>query len=139
MTKGPNTLREDSPATTEGSPHAGIGAASFAGSADSAIVMTMGATADGSRSVQFEVEDAQGHASDEEKEDEDYEEKAELGYVKATAELLGKVGELSFQVDRMCRSKGTSAPCSESDTKCGYAECKQGVSATLRRDDERYE
>ncbi|POM76226.1 Hypothetical protein PHPALM_6565 [Phytophthora palmivora] len=40
--------------------------------------MTMDATADGSRSVQFEEEDAQGHASDEEKDDEDYEEKVEL-------------------------------------------------------------
>ncbi|POM79559.1 Hypothetical protein PHPALM_2742 [Phytophthora palmivora] len=61
----------------------------------------MDATADGSRSVQFEEEDAKGHASDEEKDGEDYEEKAELGYVKTTAELLGEVGELSLQVGRM--------------------------------------
>ncbi|POM75786.1 Hypothetical protein PHPALM_7061 [Phytophthora palmivora] len=61
----------------------------------------MDATANGSRSVQFEEEDAQGHASDGEKEDEDYEEKAELGYVKTTAELLGEVRELSLQVGRM--------------------------------------
>ncbi|POM76595.1 Hypothetical protein PHPALM_6149 [Phytophthora palmivora] len=101
MTKGTSTLREDSPATAKGSPHAGISAAGFADSADSTIAMTMDATADGSRSVQFEEEDTQGHASDEEKEDEDYEEKAELGYVKTTAELLGEVGELSLQVGRM--------------------------------------
>ncbi|POM74999.1 Hypothetical protein PHPALM_7951 [Phytophthora palmivora] len=105
MTKGTSTLREDRPATAtaKGSPHAGISAASFADSADSAIAMTMDATADGSRSVQFEEEDAQGHASDEKKDEEDYEEKAELGYVKTTAELLGfgEVGELSLQVGRM--------------------------------------
>ncbi|POM71295.1 Hypothetical protein PHPALM_12154 [Phytophthora palmivora] len=63
--------------------------------------MTMDATADGYRSVQFEEEAAQGHANDEEKDDEDYEEKAELGYVKTTDELLGEVGELSLQVGRM--------------------------------------
>ncbi|POM76549.1 Hypothetical protein PHPALM_6201 [Phytophthora palmivora] len=85
----------------KGSPHGGISAAGFADSADSAIAMTMDATADGSRSVQFEEEDAQGYASDEEKEDEEYEEKAELRYVKTTAELLSEVGELSLQVDRM--------------------------------------
>ncbi|POM58915.1 Hypothetical protein PHPALM_36381 [Phytophthora palmivora] len=96
MTKGTNTLCEDSPATAKGSPHAGISAASFADSADSAIAMTMDATADGSRSVQFEEEGAQGHASDEEKDD--YEEKAELVYVKTTS---GEVGELSLQVGRM--------------------------------------
>ncbi|POM70467.1 LOW QUALITY PROTEIN: Hypothetical protein PHPALM_13086 [Phytophthora palmivora] len=101
MTKGTSMLREDSPATAKSSPHAGISAASFADSADSAIAPTMDATADGSRSVQFEEEDAQGHASDEKKDDEDYEEKAELGYVKTTAELLGEVGELSLQVGRM--------------------------------------
>ncbi|POM75790.1 Hypothetical protein PHPALM_7059 [Phytophthora palmivora] len=101
MTKGTNRLREDSPVTAKGSPHAGISAASLADSADSAIVMTMDATADGSRSVQFVEVDAQGHVSDEEKEDEDYEEKAELGYVKTTAELLGEVGDLSLQVGRM--------------------------------------
>ncbi|POM67747.1 Hypothetical protein PHPALM_16190 [Phytophthora palmivora] len=82
MTKGTNTLREDNPATAKGSPHAGISAASFADSADSAIAMTMDATADRSRSVQFEEEDAQGHASDEEKEDE---ENAELGYPSYSA------------------------------------------------------
>ncbi|POM64402.1 Hypothetical protein PHPALM_20070 [Phytophthora palmivora] len=75
MTKGTSSLSEDSPATAKGSPHAVRSAASIADSADSAIVM-MDATADGSGSVQFEEEDAQGHASDEEIEDEDYEEKA---------------------------------------------------------------
>ncbi|POM59440.1 hypothetical protein PHPALM_31836 [Phytophthora palmivora] len=101
MTGGTSTLREDSPATAKGSPHAGISAASFADSADSAIAMTMDATADGSRSVQFEEKDAQGHASDEEKEDEEYEEKSELGCVKTTTELLREVGELSLQVGLM--------------------------------------
>ncbi|POM74241.1 Hypothetical protein PHPALM_8837 [Phytophthora palmivora] len=68
-----STLREDRPATAKGPPH----------------------------TVQFEEEDAQRHASDEKKDDEDYEEKTELGYVKTTTELLGKVGELSLQVGRM--------------------------------------
>ncbi|POM78054.1 Hypothetical protein PHPALM_4464 [Phytophthora palmivora] len=88
MVKGTSTLREDSPA-------------GYGDSADSNIAMTMDATAGGSRSVQFDEEDAQGHASDEEKEDEEDEEKAELSYVKTTAELLGEAGELSLQVGRM--------------------------------------
>ncbi|POM62597.1 hypothetical protein PHPALM_28228 [Phytophthora palmivora] len=64
--------------------------------------MTKGtSTLYGSRSVHSEEEDAPGHASDEEKDDEDHEEKAEFGYVKTTTELLGEVGELSLQVGRM--------------------------------------
>ncbi|POM74728.1 Hypothetical protein PHPALM_8270, partial [Phytophthora palmivora] len=67
--------------------------------------MPMDATADGSRSVQFEEE---SHARDEEESDDEneYKEKAELGYVKTTAKLLDEVGELSLQVDLM----GVSSP-----------------------------
>ncbi|POM68954.1 Hypothetical protein PHPALM_14817 [Phytophthora palmivora] len=106
MTRGTSTLREDSPATAKGSPHAS--AAGFADSADSATAMTMDATADGFRSVQFTEKDAPSHARDEEESDDEneYEEKAELGYVKTTAKLLDEVGELSLLVDLM----GVSIP-----------------------------
>ncbi|KAG6615811.1 uncharacterized protein IUM83_12050 [Phytophthora cinnamomi] len=72
--------------------------AELTNSTDSTAVMIMDATAEVTRSVSFDDEEARGHGSDDE---EELEMKAEYDAVKSTTELLDEVEELSLQVGRV--------------------------------------
>ncbi|GMF54510.1 unnamed protein product [Phytophthora fragariaefolia] len=103
MIKGTTSLSGLSPATARGFLRARINSVNSVDSTDSTTTAAMNATADKSRSVQFDDDTTRGHRSDEDDEGEDEEEKDEFGDVKTTAELLGDVEELSPQVSQMGR------------------------------------
>ncbi|GMF40667.1 unnamed protein product [Phytophthora fragariaefolia] len=100
VTTSPSGL---SPATAVGSPHASIDSANSADSTNTATMAAMDATADKARSIQFDDDALRDHGSEEDDEGDDEEEKADVGGVKTTAELLGEVEELSLQVSQMGR------------------------------------
>ncbi|GMF35750.1 unnamed protein product [Phytophthora fragariaefolia] len=103
MAKGTSSPSGLSPATAGGFPPARINSANSVDSTDSVTMAALDATVDKARSIQFDDEATRGHGDGKDDEGEDEEEKAEFGDVKTTAELLGKVEELSPKVSQIGR------------------------------------
>ncbi|GMF53788.1 unnamed protein product [Phytophthora fragariaefolia] len=103
MAKGTSSPSGLSPGRVGGFPRARINSANSVDSTDSVTMAALDATVDKARSVQFDDEATRGHGDGRDDEGEDEEEKAEFGDVKTTAELLGKVEELSPQFSQIGR------------------------------------